>query len=1007
MRILLFLLSFFLLSSLASAQWTEEIPTKTTTTFAVKHGTVNIKDAQDMHFDKDKTKLAKRDSKRNRNFEKRFPHNIISPELEHLGPDKLRQKSVPPVKKNTLQVLVNVEGLDNGNSPQDPSGDIGLDFYLQGINATSIGIYNRDGELTETFTANSLWAPLNAPSGGDPIILFDQEFDRWIITEFAAFGNRLLVAISETSDPLGAYGIYEFNTPQFPDYPKYSIWNNSYVITTNEGGSGVLDAYFLNRDELIAGADNVRILSTQANGTNGSEQPFIVSTPVDWSGDRPPAADTPPMTVSLGDASWTAGQQDDLIHLDQYNLDWVNETVTTERTFIPVSDYDSNPCSVAGFGFSCVPQPGNTGLDGLPEIVTFQPHYRNFGTHESIVFNFITDVTDGDNLAGIRWIELRKAPGESFELHQEGTFSPDDGLDRYMCGIAIDGGGNIGMVYNASSEDTPVSLRLTGRLALDPPGMMTVPEAVLIEGNGQINAGSRFGDYPHITTDPVLTNQFWFTGEYASSGSSTTRIVSFSIQRADNDILVTELVSPQDSPDLTNEEQITIRVTNQGLNNASNYRVGYSVDGGPIFQETISSTLASEGEFVHTFSQTADMSELGDYDLTLFTSFDLDDVVANDTLRRTVTHLANLDVDVSGITTPFATVCGETSAATFTLRNLGADVISQVNIDVVVNGELVDQVLFEGMISSGESAPVDIMLSNLVTGNNVVVVTVTNPNGGTDEAPDNNSTSVEVESLVDGVPVVLNLITDPFPNETTWALFDVSNNNMVASSDGDLSGFGSQLVTNQFCLDPNACYRFELYDSFGDGLTSFGNPDGSYEIVDQDGQVLASIITAAFGEEEVNEFCVDFVCNLEFDVLTDESSALVEVTNGRGPEFQYSLNGIDFTDSNIFDLAPGRYTMFVSDGMGCISEQEFQVGDGTAVQELGDDSRIIVYPNPTTGEFTIELTGVESENVSLPVKIYNSEGQIIQRTRISTFSGVYKGMVSLFHYPSGLYLVNV
>ena len=52
------------------------------------------------------------------------------------------------------------------------------------------------------------------------------------------------VAVSQTGDPTGAYYRYAFITQAddvdggyfFPDYPKYGVWSNSYILTTRDFG---------------------------------------------------------------------------------------------------------------------------------------------------------------------------------------------------------------------------------------------------------------------------------------------------------------------------------------------------------------------------------------------------------------------------------------------------------------------------------------------------------------------------------------------------------------------------------------------------------------------------------------------------------------------------------------------------------------------------------------------------------------------------------------------------
>ena len=78
-------------------------------------------------------------------------------------------------------------------------------------------------------------------------MVYDQLEDRWLLSQFTTRGPMYYdcVAISQTGDPTGAYYRYAFVTqpdPElpggtfFPDYPKYGVWTNSYVLTTRDFG---------------------------------------------------------------------------------------------------------------------------------------------------------------------------------------------------------------------------------------------------------------------------------------------------------------------------------------------------------------------------------------------------------------------------------------------------------------------------------------------------------------------------------------------------------------------------------------------------------------------------------------------------------------------------------------------------------------------------------------------------------------------------------------------------
>ena len=291
---------------------------------------------------------AKKDFKKNRkkpdNFKNRLDRvKVIRPELEHQGIDPVWQSTHSTLRSSAgTEPIVNIVGLGQG-SPTDPTGSIGQDYYLQAVNGTNVGVWDKEGNNVTQFDMEDLWDDINFSSFGDPIILYDQENSRWVITEFAPPGvNALLIAVSETSDPLGSYYSYAFSTPSFPDYPKFGIWSDHLVVTTNEGGFGTLHQYFIERNALLNGAD-ARIQRVEINGPQNPEQGFIVSTPVDFEGLTRPN-DSRPIVLKLNDSSW-GEVANDAVELFRFDIDYDNENNTqVESLLIETSPYDGFPC---------------------------------------------------------------------------------------------------------------------------------------------------------------------------------------------------------------------------------------------------------------------------------------------------------------------------------------------------------------------------------------------------------------------------------------------------------------------------------------------------------------------------------------------------------------------------------------------------------------------------------------------------------------------------------------
>ena len=389
------------------------------------------------------------------------------------------------------------------------------------------------------------------------------------------------------------------------------------VLTTNEGGPGRLHQYFLDLNAMELGENNVRIQRLSIDGNNNTEAGFYVSTPADWNGENLPF-DNNPITMRVNDSSWGDAAQDQ-VEVYSFDVDFsdVNRTIVTQ-TSIPLAPFDTFPCSALDGGFACIPQRNGTGLDGVPHVIMNIPHLRNFGTHESLVFNFITDATNGDNVSGIRWVELRRTATTDWELYQEGTFAPDDGLHRYMGSIAMDANGNIGLGYNVSSQFDFVGLRYTGRIAADPLGVMTINEVNVVDGIAPIRSFGRFGDYSQMSVSPD-DNTFWFTGEYAGNTNqvSRTRIFSFEINQDSLDLSVTQLLSPDLDEVLTDEENVIAEISNLGILDVESYEVGLIVDGQLSESFVVNSTLASGENTNITFTTPVDLSAVSYTHLTL------------------------------------------------------------------------------------------------------------------------------------------------------------------------------------------------------------------------------------------------------------------------------------------------------------------------------------------------------------------------------------------------------
>jgi hypothetical protein len=464
----------------------------------------------------------------------------------------------------------NFEGLSNQDNfdvygfrvnPPDPVGDVGPNHYVEMVNLV-FGVYSKSGTLLlGPVPIGALWAgfPIDecTDPSGDPIVIYDQFANRWLLTQFTTRGlppdplNPFYncVAISTTGDPTGSYYRYAFTTGfNFPDYPKYGVWTNSYLVTTREFGIADesiygIGVYGLERSKMIAGDPNARMVGFLLK--DGEVPLNLIGDgllPADIDGKVKPKNDSPAPIVGTQDDDWVYGAPFDALNIWELSIKWA-ATPQASLVFaaqLPVAPFDSNyPCGALG-ARDCLPQPGITDPAQYLDVLSYRQRplwrlaYRNFKTHEALVTNQAVEASP--NMAGVRWYEIRRTSG-AYSVYQQGTYAPSDGVHRWMGSIAQDRKGNMALGYSVvNGTDVFPGIRYTGRLAGDPLGQMTLGEGVIINGSGvQTTTNSRWGDYTSMNIDPNDCT-FWYVNEYytaAGQASSPagwqTRIASFKL----------------------------------------------------------------------------------------------------------------------------------------------------------------------------------------------------------------------------------------------------------------------------------------------------------------------------------------------------------------------------------------------------------------------------------------------------------------------------------------------
>lgn len=102
---------------------------------------------------------------------------------------------------------------------------------------------------------------------------------------------------------------------------------------------------------------------------------------------------------------------------------------------------------------------------------------------------------------------------------------------------------------------------------------------------------------------------------------------------------LTSLDSPSSNCGLTATETVGVTVTNLGSIDMDSVMVGFVLDNGTVFTETFNDTLSPNESGTYTFSETIDLSAIGDYELDVWVFTIGDGDTSNDTLSTTITSI--------------------------------------------------------------------------------------------------------------------------------------------------------------------------------------------------------------------------------------------------------------------------------------------------------------------------------------------------------------------------------
>ncbi len=299
------------------------------------------------------------------------------------------------------------------------------------------------------------------------------------------------------------------------------------------------------------------------------------------------------------------------------------------------------------------------------------------------------------------------------------------------------------------------------------------------------------------------------------------------------------------------------------------------------------------------------------------------------------------DAGITGIIEPEGSICGSNFVPIVQLRNFGVQTLTSVTINYSW-GTVNNSFNWTGNLASG--ATVDVTLPSQTSanaGNFTFTASTENPNNEPDQNTGNDESSGTFEITGDEGVLDLTIQLDCYADEITWNIRTSEDDVLIDQGGGYEVSLQMQEVNRSYCLE-EGCYIFTINDSYGDGLNGASEPQ----------------------------------CDINGNYfMRDGSGATV-------------------------------FQMTAPDGnFGHQARHEFCIGDATPTLSLEDIdplSNVKLYPNPTNGQFTIELP-ITNEEVT--IQIMDVTGRTVTNPKSYNTSPAGQIVMDISTFKKGIYLV--
>ncbi|MEZ4931239.1 MAG: hypothetical protein R2788_03780 [Saprospiraceae bacterium] len=184
--------------------------------------------------------------------------NLVNRDALPQGQDPVRQLYMDGGRAFPVFPNVVIEGMDqddtNGIGVPDTNGDVSPEHYIQIVNASFFQIFDKEGNaVTGPTSANTIWNEIGFSSFSDPVIHYDTDAGRWLITDLANI-DQVLYGVSEKRATHWVVGFCTCTKRMVLRIIPNMVFGRRRIFSAPTKALPNSPVFAINRDQLLSGA---------------------------------------------------------------------------------------------------------------------------------------------------------------------------------------------------------------------------------------------------------------------------------------------------------------------------------------------------------------------------------------------------------------------------------------------------------------------------------------------------------------------------------------------------------------------------------------------------------------------------------------------------------------------------------------------------------------------------------------------------------------------------------